>query len=312
MGNFTPDSARALAGPGWLVERRVAAAEQFASAPLPTPSEEAWRYSRIDQLDLDRYRPAAADGDGHVPRPHGRAGRHRPCPERDGRRDRPRRHLRRQRAGGHRHRRPAGAAGGPRRLRRRQPGRLHAAERRLPDRRAVHLRPRRDGGRAPDRHRALGERRRRRLLPPHRRGHGGGLRSRGAGAVHLPGRRPPDGARSPSSWSATPPGCGSWACRTTAPASGRSPWCGPPSAGTPRCGRRRSPSAATTPGCAPRRCWPAPAPVRRWWPSTSPTSTRCSTSARCRTTTPPTPRPSCCSRARWRTRPTASTRASSA
>ncbi|HZQ78307.1 MAG TPA: Fe-S cluster assembly protein SufD [Acidimicrobiia bacterium] len=32
--------------------------------PLPTPSEEAWRYSRIDQLDLDRYRPGGAGGEG--------------------------------------------------------------------------------------------------------------------------------------------------------------------------------------------------------------------------------------------------------
>ncbi len=58
MSNFTPETARALPGPGWLTERRRAAAERFASAALPTPSEEAWRYSRIDQLDLDRYRPA--------------------------------------------------------------------------------------------------------------------------------------------------------------------------------------------------------------------------------------------------------------
>ena len=64
MGNFTPETARALPGPGWLTERRLAAAERFASAALPTPSEEAWRYSRIDQLDLDRYRPAAAGGGG--------------------------------------------------------------------------------------------------------------------------------------------------------------------------------------------------------------------------------------------------------
>ena len=78
MSNFTPDSARALAGPGWLAERRVAAAERFASAPLPTPSEEAWRYSRIDQLDLDRYRPATADGDGTFLGPDGRSGGHRP------------------------------------------------------------------------------------------------------------------------------------------------------------------------------------------------------------------------------------------
>jgi Fe-S cluster assembly protein SufD len=62
--NFTPDVARALEGAGWLNERRAAAAERFVSMALPTPSEEAWRYSRIDELDLDRYRPAAADGGG--------------------------------------------------------------------------------------------------------------------------------------------------------------------------------------------------------------------------------------------------------
>jgi len=59
MVNFTAETARALPGAGWLTERRVAAAEQFESTAMPTPSEEAWRYSRIDQLDLDRYQPAA-------------------------------------------------------------------------------------------------------------------------------------------------------------------------------------------------------------------------------------------------------------
>jgi Fe-S cluster assembly protein SufD len=37
---------------------RLAAAERFAIAPLPTPGEEIWRYSRIDQLDLDQFSPA--------------------------------------------------------------------------------------------------------------------------------------------------------------------------------------------------------------------------------------------------------------
>ena len=64
MGTFTPDAARALGGAGWLTERRLSAAERFASTPLPTPAEEIWRYSRIGELDLDRYRPAAADGAG--------------------------------------------------------------------------------------------------------------------------------------------------------------------------------------------------------------------------------------------------------
>jgi Fe-S cluster assembly protein SufD len=64
MGTFTPDAARALGGAGWLTGRRHAAAERFASMSLPTPAEEMWRYSRIEELDLDRYRPATADGTG--------------------------------------------------------------------------------------------------------------------------------------------------------------------------------------------------------------------------------------------------------
>lgn len=60
VGAFTVDAARALGGPDWLVERRVAAAERLTGISWPTPAEEIWRYSRIDQLDLDRYRPMTA------------------------------------------------------------------------------------------------------------------------------------------------------------------------------------------------------------------------------------------------------------
>jgi Fe-S cluster assembly protein SufD len=68
---FTPDAAAALGGPDWLRRRRAAAAEQFASTALPTAEEEIWRYSRIGQLDLDRYRPAggAATAPGADPLP---------------------------------------------------------------------------------------------------------------------------------------------------------------------------------------------------------------------------------------------------
>jgi Fe-S cluster assembly protein SufD len=55
--SFTTDAARALGGPDWLVARRVAAAERVADLSWPTPAEELWRYSRIDELDLARYRP---------------------------------------------------------------------------------------------------------------------------------------------------------------------------------------------------------------------------------------------------------------
>jgi Fe-S cluster assembly protein SufD len=54
---FTPDAARSLGGPSWLIKRRVAAAERFSAAPWPTTEEEIWRYSRIGELDLEAFRP---------------------------------------------------------------------------------------------------------------------------------------------------------------------------------------------------------------------------------------------------------------
>ena len=58
LPTFTPDIAANLPGPSWLIRRRAAAAEAFAGSPLPTEKDEVWRYSRIDQLDLDRFQPA--------------------------------------------------------------------------------------------------------------------------------------------------------------------------------------------------------------------------------------------------------------
>jgi len=58
---FTVDAARAVGGPDWLVERRLGAAERLGSVSWPTPDEEIWRYSRIDELDLERFTPAGAD-----------------------------------------------------------------------------------------------------------------------------------------------------------------------------------------------------------------------------------------------------------
>ena len=59
---FTPDAVRAAGGPwsDWA-EIRLAAAERFVAASLPSPDEEIWRYSRIDQLDLDQFRPERVD-----------------------------------------------------------------------------------------------------------------------------------------------------------------------------------------------------------------------------------------------------------
>jgi Fe-S cluster assembly protein SufD len=52
---FTADAAAALPGPPWLHSVRVAAAERALATATPTEAEEIWRYSRIGELDLDRY-----------------------------------------------------------------------------------------------------------------------------------------------------------------------------------------------------------------------------------------------------------------
>jgi Fe-S cluster assembly protein SufD len=46
-------------GPKWLRESRLASWDRFVSSDLPRESEEIWRYSRIDDLDLNRYAPCA-------------------------------------------------------------------------------------------------------------------------------------------------------------------------------------------------------------------------------------------------------------
>ena len=62
MGHaFTVDAAGALGGPDWLNTRRLTAAEQLEDLVWPTDTEEIWRYSRVDQLDLERFRPLTAE-----------------------------------------------------------------------------------------------------------------------------------------------------------------------------------------------------------------------------------------------------------
>ncbi|MGH2686073.1 MAG: hypothetical protein ACRDJP_11465, partial [Actinomycetota bacterium] len=64
---FPADAATGLPGPDWLRDRRLAAAERAASAGLPTAEEEIWRYSRIAELDLDRYTVAAGVASAGIP-----------------------------------------------------------------------------------------------------------------------------------------------------------------------------------------------------------------------------------------------------
>ena len=76
--------ARSAVPTGWR-ERRVAAAEQLADLVWPTAPEEIWRYSRIDEFDLDALPPARR---GRARPTRGRAGAGRRPVRRRGRRAR--------------------------------------------------------------------------------------------------------------------------------------------------------------------------------------------------------------------------------
>ena len=71
MINSLIDAALELDGPEWLRTRRVEAAAALAKVDMPSTEAELWRYSRIDDLDLDGF--TLADGPGnsgvssHVP-----------------------------------------------------------------------------------------------------------------------------------------------------------------------------------------------------------------------------------------------------
>ncbi|MGY6499947.1 MAG: SufB/SufD family protein [Acidimicrobiales bacterium] len=67
LTTLTPDNAAALDGPDWLRSRRVAAAERFGAATLPSADEEVWRYSRIGDLDLDRFHLESSVPSGDLP-----------------------------------------------------------------------------------------------------------------------------------------------------------------------------------------------------------------------------------------------------
>ncbi len=61
LHTFTAEASAGLAGPDWLRGRRAAGHEAFASATLPSESEEVWRYTPIDRLVLDEFAPPGHD-----------------------------------------------------------------------------------------------------------------------------------------------------------------------------------------------------------------------------------------------------------
>jgi Fe-S cluster assembly protein SufD len=60
---FSAGAVPALPGPGWLRQARLAAWEKFSASELPRESEEIWRYSRIEELELSHYGPCPPGGD---------------------------------------------------------------------------------------------------------------------------------------------------------------------------------------------------------------------------------------------------------
>jgi len=63
-GGFDEAGVRALPGPSWLAERRLAALRRAGELSTPTSADEEWRYSRIDEFDLGRFRPMDDDRTG--------------------------------------------------------------------------------------------------------------------------------------------------------------------------------------------------------------------------------------------------------
>src|SRR3954453_16309280 len=61
LEHFTPDAARGLPGPAWLAARRADAVARLADVEWPPAAEEIWRYSRIGELDLSKFRPVPAE-----------------------------------------------------------------------------------------------------------------------------------------------------------------------------------------------------------------------------------------------------------
>ena len=63
LHTFTAEASANLTGPGWLRARRANGYEAFVARPLPSESEEVWRYTPINHLALDELSPVT-DSDG--------------------------------------------------------------------------------------------------------------------------------------------------------------------------------------------------------------------------------------------------------
>lgn len=70
----TQDSLRTIGGPSWLADRRARAIEAVLGEGLPGDDIEEWRYSRVEQLDLDDYTVVLPDGSPAPTAPAGVAG----------------------------------------------------------------------------------------------------------------------------------------------------------------------------------------------------------------------------------------------
>ncbi len=60
VNSFTPQAAAELPGPDWLKQHRQRAAAALAEVAVPTAESELWRYSPIEQFNLDDWQPSLA------------------------------------------------------------------------------------------------------------------------------------------------------------------------------------------------------------------------------------------------------------
>ncbi|HEY1848385.1 MAG TPA: hypothetical protein VGG37_04220, partial [Opitutaceae bacterium] len=67
IGGFTAEAferhlASLSGAPAWWVERKRSAYARFASLPMPTRSDEAWRFSTLSGITLSGFAPAGQPG----------------------------------------------------------------------------------------------------------------------------------------------------------------------------------------------------------------------------------------------------------
>ena len=71
---YTPELVQELEGHGWLMDLRRQAAVNATEFSYPSREDEEWRYSPIEELELDHFTPALTKPQSGTEMDHGKDG----------------------------------------------------------------------------------------------------------------------------------------------------------------------------------------------------------------------------------------------